>query len=126
MLFSSSVGAGPIEPQVSSLRYDGYIYVQILLWTWASAVLQGRLHLKISPNSLMLHDNKESQYYDNRRLGPWSFLPTLLALSHLSSLNYYGISLPRASLVAQLVKNPPAMQETLVQFLGREDPLEKL
>ena len=31
----------------------------------------------------------------------------------------------RASLIAQLVKNPPAMQETLVQFLGQEDPLEK-
>ena len=30
-----------------------------------------------------------------------------------------------ASLIAQLVKNPPAMQETLVQFLGWEDPLEK-
>ena len=30
----------------------------------------------------------------------------------------------RASLVAQLVKNPPAIQETLVRFLGREDPLE--
>ena len=30
-----------------------------------------------------------------------------------------------AFLVAQLVKNPPAMQETLVQFLGWEDPLEK-
>ena len=30
-----------------------------------------------------------------------------------------------ASLVAQLVKNLPAMQETLVQFLGGEDPLEK-
>ena len=30
-----------------------------------------------------------------------------------------------ASLVAQLVKNPPAMQETPVQFLGQEDPLEK-
>ena len=29
------------------------------------------------------------------------------------------------SLIAQLVKNPPAMQETPVQFLGREDPLEK-
>ena len=29
------------------------------------------------------------------------------------------------SLVAQLVKNPPAMQETLVQFLGQEDSLEK-
>ena len=30
----------------------------------------------------------------------------------------------RASLIAQLVKNPPAMQETPVQFLGGEDPLE--
>ena len=30
-----------------------------------------------------------------------------------------------ASLVAQLVKNPPAMQETLVQFLGQEDLLEE-
>ena len=31
----------------------------------------------------------------------------------------------RASLIAQLVKNFPAMQETRVQFLGWEDPLEK-
>ena len=30
-----------------------------------------------------------------------------------------------ASLVPQKVKNPPAMQETWVQSLGREDPLEK-
>ena len=30
-----------------------------------------------------------------------------------------------ASLVAQLVKNPPAMQETWVRYLGWEDPLEK-
>ena len=31
----------------------------------------------------------------------------------------------RAFLVAQMVKNPPAMQETWVQSLGWEDPLEK-
>ena len=30
-----------------------------------------------------------------------------------------------ASLVAQMVKNPPAMQENRVQSLGQEDPLEK-
>ena len=30
-----------------------------------------------------------------------------------------------ASLVAQLVKNPPAMQEAWVQSMGWEDPLEK-
>ena len=28
-------------------------------------------------------------------------------------------------LIPQLVKNPPAMQETPLQFLGLEDPLEK-
>ena len=30
-----------------------------------------------------------------------------------------------ASLIAHLVKNPPAVQKTTIQFLGREDPLEK-
>ena len=30
-----------------------------------------------------------------------------------------------ASLVAQMVKNLPTIQETQVQFLGQEDPLEK-
>jgi hypothetical protein len=30
-----------------------------------------------------------------------------------------------ASLIAQLVKNPSAVQETPVPFLGQEDPLEK-
>ena len=33
--------------------------------------------------------------------------------------------LKQASLIAQLVKNLPAMQETRVRFLGQEDPLEK-
>ena len=36
---------------------------------------------------------------------------------------YKGMS--KASLVVQLVKNLPTMQETWVLFLGREDPLEK-
>ena len=31
----------------------------------------------------------------------------------------------KASHIAQLVKHMPAMQETWVQFLGQEDPLEK-
>ena len=34
-------------------------------------------------------------------------------------------NLGSTSLVAQLVKNPPAMQETWVPFLGWEDPLER-
>ena len=37
----------------------------------------------------------------------------------------YPLHYSWASLVAQLVKNLPAMQETWVQPLGWEDPLEK-
>ena len=33
--------------------------------------------------------------------------------------------LKKASLLAQLVQNLPAMQETQVRFLGQEDPLKK-
>ena len=37
----------------------------------------------------------------------------------------YPLQYSWASLVAQLVKHPPAMQETWVGPLGWEDPLEK-
>ena len=37
----------------------------------------------------------------------------------------YSLQYSWASLVVQLVKNPPAMQETWVQSLGWEAPLEK-
>ena len=38
-------------------------------------------------------------------------------------MSVYALS--SASLVAQMVKRLPAMRETWVRFLGREDPLEK-
>ena len=38
---------------------------------------------------------------------------------------YYPLQQSWASLVAQLVKDLPAMRETWVQSLGWEDPLEK-
>ena len=42
------------------------------------------------------------------------------------NVNIYLLSsITGASLVAQMVKNPPAMQETWVWSLDREDPLEE-
>ena len=45
----------------------------------------------------------------------------------IASLVYTGkyIGVCRASLVAQTVKNPPAMRETWIQSLDEEDPLEE-
>ena len=45
--------------------------------------------------------------------------------SNTFSKLYFIIRERWASLVAQMVKNLPAMQEMQVQSLGREDPLEK-
>ena len=42
-----------------------------------------------------------------------------------SKMYSWTLRLHRASLVAQMVKNPPAMRETWVQSLRREDPLEQ-
>ena len=39
--------------------------------------------------------------------------------------DFHLYSIIRASLVAQRLKHLPAMRETWVQSLGREDPLEK-
>ena len=44
--------------------------------------------------------------------------------SHVGGAKCRTPPIPR-SLVAQLVKNPPAMRETWVWSLGWEDPLEK-
>ena len=40
-------------------------------------------------------------------------------------LNKFSFHLKLASLEAQTVKSLPAVRETQVRFLGREDPLEK-
>ena len=49
----------------------------------------------------------------------WGFFPSVQYQQ-----NYFA-SVHGASLVAQMVKNPPAMWETWVRSLGQEDPLEE-
>ena len=60
---------------------------------------------------------------DGKTIGNLILMQTVIVAL---DLNIYIFVLEyRASLVAQLVKNLPAMWETLVRFLGQEDPLEK-
>ena len=48
--------------------------------------------------------------------------PSFVARSSVSHSKHFLSSFIRTSLIAQLVKNPPAMQETPVRFLDWEDP----
>ena len=49
--------------------------------------------------------------------------PLLSSVPHFVMTSPF--SLKWASIVAELVKNLPVMQKTLVRLLGQEDPLEK-
>ena len=51
--------------------------------------------------------------------------PYTLWVRQTSRLFHYRVTCYRTSLVAQMVKNLPSMQETRVWSLGWEDPLEK-
>ena len=55
---------------------------------------------------------------------PWTVLVRGIKKNQ-TRLSNFCFLLTRASLIAQLVKKPPAMQEAPVRFLGWEDPLEK-
>ena len=57
--------------------------------------------------------------------GLWSHILFFFFITIYLFLPVLCLRAARAFLVAQLVKNPPAMQETCVRFLGQEDPLEK-
>ena len=94
--------------------------------------------------SWLRHNVLEAGVQDqgNSMVSFWQELSFWLAVSHLLAVCSHGFSWVGASaerkrfklgsllydctsLVAQLVKNPPAMQETWVRSLGWEDPLEK-
>ena len=85
----------------------------------------GSYHLKAGTG-----ERRECVYNKNRTL--FSIVLFYRAPQSISELGKTSpsvfiilLSLPGASLIAQLVKNPPAMKVTLVRFLGKEDMLEK-
>ena len=79
-----------------------------------------------------LEDNLAFLYTYKQTLTIWSssYVPCYLTklIKNLCPYNFEHKCLLQiywASLVAQLVKNPPAMQETAVRFLDEEGSLEK-
>ena len=65
--------------------------------------------------------------FDLILLCPKYLLPCVAYSNNTFLMNEFNVNVLTigASLVAQLVKTPPEMQETLVQSLDQQDPLEK-
>ena len=72
--------------------------------------------------SLVLGLKLKKNFFLNRGCGRVYSIVSYLEYKNCNSLN---ICIIWASLVAQMVKNLPAVQETGVRSLGQEDPLEK-
>ena len=92
---------------------------------WRCQRLETRQEEIILQISRILHNRDWERHFP--RLSMTSQTCSLGSLpAHTSTCSFHlsRHTVP-ASLVTQLVKNPPAMQKTLVQFLDRDDPLEK-
>ena len=70
---------------------------------------------------LCIQESKFSNCYSNENDIIYYVLLKLLTLKIIYAYVWYM----GASLGAHFVKNPPAIQETLVRLLGLQDPLEK-
>ena len=116
---------------------------QISNWAWAPVQVYQSIELSIHqsihlsiywPNN-RLTDESPSKYYLNTSLYMWSLSIYLiypldfhiqLYIERAYKENHrWCTNIDTDILVAQMVKNLPAMQETQVQSLAWEDPLEK-
>ena len=90
------------------------------------------ISVPISPDLLVAHTlpssrrtriEESSEFISTRSVFnlTW-FWQNLKAYQPHWNMDLNSISLPGASLIAQWVKNPPAMQDTLVQFQGWKNP----
>ena len=100
----------------TSTTWDRFAIDVLLLTAPTTPTLLQSTCFFLAPSLMQLLITLETQCYHNTL----DILPILKGQRPIKSQ-----SRPRASLVTQLVKNPPAMWETWVQSLRWEDPLEK-
>ena len=88
---------------------------------------RGSVFMRILLCVLCSREAPKSVDYPCRSYGSWVFRWAIFRTPHLQRdpIRRHCLYKDKASLVAQLVKNPPAMRETWVRSLGWKDPLEK-
>ena len=97
-----------------------HIYIQVHEVNWPPCQRVYEIQVKNHYSKLSYLRLVNEQIYVLK----WSFFQFLFHSYYAKILHLYIVK-SGASLIAQLVKNPRAMQETPVQHLGQEDPLEK-
>ena len=118
------------------MKNTGQVFCRLICWDWADIFLVIRLGLCIwgrkTTEKYYVHHILLSTFITVTVTEIADSITWLRLCMFASSTGCSCTSVIRelcsvfwASLVAQLVKNLPAMQETRVHFLGREDPLKR-
>ena len=110
---------------LSTLYYFGCNWVKSLVEVWPQDVRWQRRTSSPRGKSLQVTQEPGRVNPTAHHTWVWWLTSCVNLTSPLYPVFVEHQSRYQASLIAQLVKNLPAMQETLVWFLGREDQLEK-
>ena len=108
-------------PPTLKLGLHGCPMKSLLIWSrGVGGRRAGKLHSPIKLNASFLHRQTHVTQMRLRKTAITSSFPDLQS----------PLPMPKTrclsnSLIAQLVKNPPAMRETPIRLLGLEDSLEK-
>ena len=100
----------PLSIEFSRQEY----WYELILFSRRSSQPKDRTHVSCIGRQIL---------YQQRHLGSW--LTDCIPIQNKKFKKDKGSFCLRVSLVVQAIKNLPATQETQVQSLGREDPLEK-
>ena len=121
--FSFSISPSNEHSRLISFRIDWFdLAVQGTLESSPASLFESidssMFSLLYGPTLTSIDDYRKNHSFDSTDLCRQSDVCILIRCLGINTLS-------RASLVAQMVKNPPAIWETWVRCLGWEDPLEK-
>ena len=122
----NSLSLFPLFPHLFAMKWwdqtPWYSFVQC----WVLSQFFQSLLSTASRGSLVLHFLHKGDVCHLHIWGYWYFShQSRFQLAFHPAWHFSWCTLHWAFLVAQLVKNPPAVRETWVQSLGRQDALEK-
>ena len=109
----------PLSPALAGRFFTTEPNSKPIIWNGEVLIFEGHGPQNLEKQNINIHTRKNMCTVPRISQMQWSTSLRLRAHSSEVFINYL------ASLVAQLVKNLPAMWNTWVQSLGLEDPLEK-
>ena len=125
-----------VHIQTQPYEFTGFLIGSAWTQTWLACLLSPEAFIQFPQKSTSTQKSRSTQLTAGLVPPPSLALTQGVSWFHFISISShhksshpsfskYSLSTYHYSLVTQMVKNPPTMQETWVQSLGQEDPLQE-